>query len=772
MTGQFAQLAIKFSPFVLVWLAVQGTMFGSAAWAQTSSADLQPEPQPVVPIESSPPAAGAEPAVGSAPIADITDLSLEQLLNARITTASRTVERAVEAPATVYVISRNDIRARGYFCLADVLRDLPGMETVEQYYSEQGTLVPVRGVVGNNKIVLLINGMRVNPPGGEDLMLRNDLPVRFAEQIEVIYGPGSTLYGQDAISAVINIKTRRPTETSAEAVAAYGLHDTREISAGFGTRISSVVPLAVSGHLSLRTSDFSNLRDSHPDWWKNYEAVLAPKGLPLEPVRGDRGLNAFGRVDAGNASLQAWFRDSERSSAEGSGEGLSSPVLYFVDEGRWRDRSLAVEGQYGLDLTSDLTLSSMFTFNRYEVHPESRYVFPASATTLFLNDFKYGVGTGTTIEEKLDWSPGESTHIIFGAIAGNYDIVPKSTVPGGANRDLGIVTQAGSLTYYTRQGDPTSRVDLPRAVDLHYQQYGVYAEGSHRFTESLRTIAGIRVDLHSRFGDVPVSPRAAVVWSGLDQRLTLKYLFSMAYVAPAPYFAYNRFDNGVQISAGNPGLEPERAVSNEVNATWQGQNLLLSASAYFNHQSALLITSQSEDPGTVLAETVWTDEAGLSPRKLTRSINLGTSNALGLDVFGRYNVSFLAMWASYSLVDFSQKVGERESGLPQISRHNVRLGASWRIIPSLTLTPSLVLRSTPENLPAPPASGLPGYTQLGVSLDTPYEVNVNLLYTPVDYMDAFITARNVTNHKYALRGVSGPAPQEPFWALFGLRFRY
>ena len=101
----------------------------------------------------------------------VAPVSLGQLLDPNITTASRILERATEAPATVYVVTGGDIRARGYSTLADVLRDLPGMEVIEQYYSEQGTLVPVRGVVGNNKIVLLVNGMRVNPPGGEELMI-------------------------------------------------------------------------------------------------------------------------------------------------------------------------------------------------------------------------------------------------------------------------------------------------------------------------------------------------------------------------------------------------------------------------------------------------------------------------------------------------------------------------------------------------------------------------------------------------------------------------
>lgn len=83
------------------------------------------------------------------------------------------------------------LRARGYSVLSDVLRDLPGRETVEQYFSEVGTAVGVRGFTGNNAIVLLVNGMRVNPPGDEELMLRRDISVRGADRVEVRYGPGS-----------------------------------------------------------------------------------------------------------------------------------------------------------------------------------------------------------------------------------------------------------------------------------------------------------------------------------------------------------------------------------------------------------------------------------------------------------------------------------------------------------------------------------------------------------------------------------------------------
>src|SRR4051794_31398504 len=78
--------------------------------------------------------------------AKFSELSFEALMNISISTASKKIEKVSEAPATVYVITQEDIKLRGYVFIKDVLRDLPGMETIENYFSEQGTLVPVRGV--------------------------------------------------------------------------------------------------------------------------------------------------------------------------------------------------------------------------------------------------------------------------------------------------------------------------------------------------------------------------------------------------------------------------------------------------------------------------------------------------------------------------------------------------------------------------------------------------------------------------------------------------
>ena len=276
----------------------------------------------------------------------------------------------------------------------------------------------------------------------------------------------------------------------------------------------------------------------------------------------------------------------------------------------------------------------------------------------------------------------------------------------------------------------------------------------------------MRVDINTRFDAVPISPRAALIVQGLGGRLTLKYIFSMAYVAPAPYFAYNIFDNGGQITNDNPNLKPERARSNEVNVSLadripaaQRQRLLQPAVRPAHHQPV----GGARDGG----RPAWCSSTptGPGPRRLAQSVNLGTSTAMGVDLFFRFSTSRVSGWGSYSYVDFERTLGAVVSGLPQISRHNVRLGTTVAIFKKLSVTPSLVLRSTPENLPD-------SYRNAGVSLQMPYEINVSAVFTPVDALDLCVTVRNASFRRYALRGISGPALQEPLSILGGLRFRY
>lgn len=702
------------------------------------------------------------------------ELSLEELMTVEVATvsaASKKEEKASAAPGTVLVIDAHDIKLRGYSNLKDVLRDLPGMEAIEYYFSEIGTQVPVRGIAGNNKIVVLVNGMRVNPPGGEFLPLRSDFSVRGAEKIEVIYGPGSTLYGQDAISAVINIKTKRPEgKKMLEGGGLGGVNATREAWVLGGTRFGKQKQNSVAAYVQYHDSNLTQLDKEYPTWWADYLAVAAPKGDGLQPARQDYGLNGFARWEGRNMSAQVWQRRSRRSSSEGF--SALPPILGYIDEARWGDESTVGEVRHNAKISRKVNLDSALSFNRYEIDPRTRYVFPASNTQWFLNDFKYGRGKSTTLEENLRVNFNSRLSLLAGLSSARYDIIPKSTIPGGVDFSRDLVTQGGSFVYFTRPNDPTSRVEIPRVVRVKYHDTGAFAELGWQASRSLKAIFGARVDKDSRFGNVPFSPRVAAIYD-INQRLKLKYVFTKAYVQPAPYFGFATFDNGTLLATSNPNLQPESATSNEVNLAYAKKNLNLGLSVYAGDQSNLLLIAdrgltQNIIPNPDLANpadgTVFLDLAGTQTRTLVRTVNGGTSRNRGADLYGQMSFGRVSMWASYSYVDFEQKAGVSVFGLPGISRHNLRLGSTYAATPRLFLTPSLILRSTPENV-------APG--RLASELKMPYEINLHIGYRATDKTEIFADLRNLTNHKYALGGITGLAnPQETRRGEIGVRYSF
>ncbi len=691
---------------------------------------------------------------------DLSRLSLEELMTvevATVTTASKKPEKASDAPATVIVITDSDIRLRGYATLKDVLRDLPGMETIENYFSEFGTQVPVRGINGNNKIVVLVNGMRVNPPGGENFPFRSDFSVRDVERIEVIYGPGSTLYGQDAISAVINVITKTPEAgTHGEVGVAGGVNSEREGWGSFRSVLDQAGNVRLSGHIMYHDSDLSRLDKEYPSWWKPYGEMAGQYGSGDPPSRQDFGVNVLARVEFYNSSIQVWRRESRRSSSE------SGYPPAYVEEAVWEDRSTVVEGKNTVSLADGVTLDSMLSYNRYEIDPATRYVFPVPGLTneWFLNDYKYGLGEGYTVEETLRTELGERLSLVCGVMAGAYEIIPKSTVPGGADPDGDVVTQAGAWEY-TIGGD-SFRHRLNRVVQSEYQNYAGYAELAWRLYDRLRLVAGTRVTKDTRFDDVPVTPRAALVYD-LTDALTAKYIYTRAYVAPGPYFANATYDNGVLLATSNDDLDPETAETHEVNLTYTRKNMSLGASAYYGEESHIIVVSDFGSSQNVVAPDVYLDGDPAQRRTLVRTVNGGEGKRYGADLYGHATWGPASLWSSYSYVDSEETMDGLTRDVPGLSRHNGRLGVTWACTTRLFVTPSLAIRSTPENTPA---------GELEDELDTPWDVNLCVLYQLTKHMDAFVTLKNVTDHHYALAGfgANGKAiPQEPFNGVIGLR---
>jgi hemoglobin/transferrin/lactoferrin receptor protein len=127
----------------------------------------------------------------------------------KVVSASRTMKNVEDLPITIHVITHEEIIKNQYKSLGDVLQTMPGMRVSQPGSGELGEIFQVRGLIGNSYTKILVNGISIKPSVVTGMPIGNQLPIRQAERIEVIYGPAAAVYGADAASGVINIITKK-----------------------------------------------------------------------------------------------------------------------------------------------------------------------------------------------------------------------------------------------------------------------------------------------------------------------------------------------------------------------------------------------------------------------------------------------------------------------------------------------------------------------------------------------------------------------------------
>jgi iron complex outermembrane receptor protein len=148
---------------------------------------------------------------------EFADLSIEELANIDVTSVSRRPERLQDAPASVFVITADDIRRAGSRSLAEALRLAPNLQVARA--SNTGYYISARGMNGTsnspaNKLLVMIDGRSVYSPLFSGVFWDEpDVMLEDVERIEVISGPGGTLWGVNAVNGVINIITRHAAAT-------------------------------------------------------------------------------------------------------------------------------------------------------------------------------------------------------------------------------------------------------------------------------------------------------------------------------------------------------------------------------------------------------------------------------------------------------------------------------------------------------------------------------------------------------------------------------
>jgi iron complex outermembrane receptor protein len=187
-------------------------------------------------------------AAGAQTPTSLANLTLEELANIEVTSVSRRAESVADAPAAIYVISADDIRRSGAVTLPEALRLAPNL-LVAQIDAGQYAIT-ARGFNGlaANKLLVLVDGRTIYTPLFSGVFWdQQDVLLEDVERIEVISGPGATLWGPNAVNGVINIITRSTEETQGTVVSAGAGNRRQSAAVRYGGALGRVARFRIYG---------------------------------------------------------------------------------------------------------------------------------------------------------------------------------------------------------------------------------------------------------------------------------------------------------------------------------------------------------------------------------------------------------------------------------------------------------------------------------------------------------------------------------------------
>lgn len=257
------------------------------AWSQSPPAAKTPQTQPPSQTQQS----SQAPDSTQAPPKDLTKVSIEDLMNMEVTSVSKKEQKLSRTAAAVFVITQEDIRRSGATNIPDLLRMVPGLQVAQ--INGNTWAITARGFDGqySNKLLVLVDGRTVYSPifsgtfwDTQSLLLDN------IDRIEVIRGPGATVWGANAVNGVINITTKRAADTQGGLVTAGdGTSKQGFGTARYGGSIGSAISYRIDGG-AFNGGHLPNLAGQNgEDDWHNFQggfrvdAQASPKdSLTLE----------------------------------------------------------------------------------------------------------------------------------------------------------------------------------------------------------------------------------------------------------------------------------------------------------------------------------------------------------------------------------------------------------------------------------------------------------------------------------------------------------
>lgn len=457
--------------------------------------------------------------------AELARLSLEDLLEVKVSTvsgASRYDQKLENVPASVTILTSADIHDYGYRTLAEALNSARG---IYLNYDRNYTLLGVRGFQlpgdSNSRVLLLIDGQRINENIYDGAIVGTDciLDVDLIDRIEIVRGPGSSIYGSNALFGVINVVTRgAEARNGIESSVETGSFAERKARFGLRRKTGGGTEFRVSGSI---------MRNDGPRrlFYPEFDNPATNGGFAIG-LDDDRSVNLLTTL------LRGGFSAEGAVSSRDKGVPTASYGTVF-DDARFRtiDTQAFLNLRYRGTLAGATEVMARTSYSYYRYRGTFPYAGADSSEVILNHDDALG-----------DWVELEAQ--------------ATRRLAGGHTLTAGIEHRR-NLRKNVQNYNENPR-DVLTDVSHHSHNSGAYAQGELKLGGALALTTGLRYDRYAGFGGT-VNPRLGLVFNP-GSRTDVKLLYGRAFRAP------NVFEAAVfdPASKPNPLLSPENIRSYEL----------------------------------------------------------------------------------------------------------------------------------------------------------------------------------------------------------------
>ncbi len=607
---------------------MQVIFLAGLAFARAFTTQL-PDDAPSMGDAGAPPLATAE--------LDIADLDLSSLLDTPIASVSRYQEKRSRAPASVFVLTREDIRRQGFRTVEEVLASMPGV------FVSNDSLYPTIGIRGMNplgdlttRILVLVDGHPLNNGVGiGQSYTERDLPVTVEalERVEIIKGPIGTVYGPTAHFGVINLVTL-PLDASGGVAAASG--EFSQAAVRTGTLAASYVGEVKGIRFGLHGGGIRSRGREYA--FPELETVdldreVPPGGVVAGDDRLD-GQNLYARLEKGGFGVTAgWWERSKGLPTAPYGVNIGDPRNLFYN------RTLFAQLTWGAQLVDGARLDARVS----------------------VDDFRY--------QDALHYAD-EDTLGVFRDVAADrwYSAELRATfTPHPSHRDtVGAELQTHATRQHSFYDNLPSALEDPvngfgvGPIDVGYRVLSAYLLVEQELGQHVVLQGGLNAYSHELFGG-RLTPKASIVIDPTEED-TFKLIYAEGFRPPSAYEAF--FEDGLDF-IGNPQLRSEGARSLELSYEHRATGFAtLTASVFQNDYQDLIVFAAVPAPDLGRAAdpaepTDFRQQAANQGSIRMRGADIGVNlRAPGVvDAYGGIGVQEAEYSGSSSRANFPQVVG-------------------------------------------------------------------------------------------------------------------